>query len=131
MIPALHLCLLTALPQGPNRRLLVSAAVATALLLPAMVLLYYGARLDLGVDPTRYLLLLVAGDGSAWNALLGSLIAGSLVSAVLVALARPGGERDSEITVRGPSSYAGPGSLGGTESALRDERGQNLAKRKF
>ena len=26
---------------------------------------------------------------------------------------------DASITVRGPSSYAGPGSLGGTESALR------------
>ena len=131
MIPALHLCLLTALPQGPNRRLLVSAAVVAALLLPAVVLLYYGARFDLGADPTRYLLLLVSGDGSPWDALLGSLIAGSLVSAVLVALARPGAEPESQITVRGPRSYAGPGSLGGTESALQDERGQNLAKRKF
>jgi hypothetical protein len=26
---------------------------------------------------------------------------------------------DFEITIRGPMSYAGPGSLGGTESALR------------
>ena len=46
-----------------------------------------------------------------------------LVAALLVALRsranarRP--EEPTEITVRGPVSYAGPGSLGGTESALR------------
>jgi hypothetical protein len=37
-------------------------------------------------------------------------------------LAKPpsGGVVDEvEITIRGPLSYAGPGSLGGTESALR------------
>ena len=34
-------------------------------------------------------------------------------------LARAGPEAPSEVTVRGPVTYAGPGSLGGTESALR------------
>jgi hypothetical protein len=76
-------------------------------------------RLDLGLDVSRYALLLLLGEGSVWGAVLGSLIAGALVSTVLVALARPKGERHAEITVRGPHSYAGPGSLGGTESALR------------
>jgi hypothetical protein len=119
LIPVLHLCLLTALPEGPNRRLLLAGTVAAALLLPAIVLLYYGTRLDMGLDPTRYVLLLIAGEGSVWGVMLRSLVAGSLVLAVFIALARTEPERPTEITVRGPSTYAGPGSLGGTRSALR------------
>jgi hypothetical protein len=30
-----------------------------------------------------------------------------------------GPDAEAHVTVRGPTSYAGPGSLGGTESALR------------
>jgi hypothetical protein len=43
------------------------------------------------------------------------------MSALLVAArgAAPVADDDLPITVRGPRSYAGPGSLGGTESALR------------
>jgi hypothetical protein len=65
--------------------------------------------------------LLVAGGGVPllwW--LLWSAVWGCAVAALLVALRRrraaPGSK---EVTVRGPLSYAGPGSLGGTESALR------------
>jgi hypothetical protein len=119
LIPVVHLCMLTALPEGPNRRLLIGATVAAALLLPALVLGYYGQHLDLGAHPFRYVLLMLAGDGSLWGRLLGGLILGCLVSTVLVALARPRAGIRQEITVRGPRSYAGPGSLGGTESALR------------
>jgi hypothetical protein len=58
---------------------------------------------------------------SPLSLLLWSLLAGCAASALLVA-AR-GRETDDDdaipITVRGPASYAGPGSLGGTESALR------------
>ncbi len=119
LVPALHLCLLTALPEGPHRRLLLTMAVGAALLLPAIVLTYYGARLDLGFNLVRHLLLVLTGSESSWDAVLGSLIAGTLVATVVVALARPPRESADRITVRGPSSYAGPGSLGGTESALR------------
>jgi len=51
-----------------------------------------------------------------------SLVLVCLVAAVLLALrgrsavALP---QTPEVTVRGPRTYAGPGSLGGTESALR------------
>ena len=47
------------------------------------------------------------------------------VAAVRVALSsdRPSQEREqggeTVVTIRGPLTYAGPGSLGGTESALR------------
>jgi hypothetical protein len=119
LVPLVHFCLLLSLPAGPNRRLVILVTLAGAALLPAAVLLYYGPGLDLGLDVTQYVLLLVLGDGSAWSAVLGSLIAGSLVSTVLLALSRPKHERHAEITVRGPHTYAGPGSLGGTESALR------------
>jgi hypothetical protein len=119
LVPVVHLSLLTSLPEGPNRRLLVISTVAAALLLPAIVLLYYGARLDMGADPVHYLLLLITGDGSLWSVLLGALIAGSLLSSVLISIARPTVGPEVEISVRGPRTYAGPGSLGGTESALR------------
>jgi hypothetical protein len=122
LIPVLHLCLLTALPEGPNRRLLVVGTVSAALLLPAMVLAYYGFALGIGGSVSGYASLLLSSQGSLWALALESLIAGSLASAVMVALARPRAALEPEITVRGPSTYAGPGSLGGTESALRVAR---------
>jgi hypothetical protein len=65
--------------------------------------------------------LLIAGGGlSPVGLLLASLTAGSLVAATSLLLRRggPGPDDRLEVTVRGPLSYAGPGSLGGTESAL-------------
>jgi hypothetical protein len=79
----------------------------------------------LGLSPWEWLWLgelLVAGGGvSVATWVLWSLVAGTFLAALLVAARKP--PRDplepQEITVRGPASYAGPGSLGGTESALR------------
>jgi hypothetical protein len=51
-----------------------------------------------------------------------SLVLVCLVAGVILALrGRPSvvPTKPEEITVRGPISYAGPGSLGGTESALK------------
>jgi hypothetical protein len=64
------------------------------------------------------------GHVSAWSALALGARAGAAVTLVrilqarrrLVVTAPPDEERPR---TRGPSSYAGPGSLGGTESALR------------
>jgi hypothetical protein len=52
---------------------------------------------------------------------LASLTAGSFAAAAGLLLRRGaiGPDQREEVTVRGPLSYAGPGSLGGTESALR------------
>jgi hypothetical protein len=52
-----------------------------------------------------------------WCLLLGCLA----VTAALVVLAAQGQRRTAPVpvTVRGPVTYAGPGSLGGTKSALR------------
>jgi hypothetical protein len=40
-------------------------------------------------------------------------------TAIDTTLARRGRPEDIPVTVRGPVTYAGPGSLGGTESAIR------------
>jgi ABC-type Fe3+ transport system permease subunit len=84
-----------------------------------LVLVYYGVALDIGANVSGYASLLLSSQDSVWAAVLESLIAGSLASAIIVALARPRAEHQARMTVRGPSTYAGPGSLGGTESALR------------
>jgi hypothetical protein len=118
LVPAAHLSLLAALPERPRPALLTPAIVAGALALPALALLYYGARLDLGLSLESYALMLVSAfSGSPASAVLGSLVAGTLTSAVIVTL-RPDKGEPFEVTVRGPVTYAGPGSLGGTDSAL-------------
>jgi hypothetical protein len=121
LVPAAHLCVLAALPERPRRSLLAGGILAGALVLPVLALGYYGVRLDLGGDLIAYALLVVgSATGSAWTAVLGSLLTGTLVSAAIVCLARARVEEfDDPVTVRGPVTYAGPGSLGGTESALR------------
>jgi hypothetical protein len=120
LVPAAHLCLLAAAPSTPSRPLLIGATTIGGLALPALALLYYGVQLDLGLDPSAYaLMVLTAGTGSLPGAILASLVAGSFASTVAVALARQAPEPDMPITVRGPATYAGPGSLGGTRSALR------------
>jgi len=79
----------------------------------------------LHVEPFALLwtfVLLVAGGGlSPGGLLLVSLTAGSFVSAATILLRAPAADLAAgvEVTVRGPLSYAGPGSLGGTDSALR------------
>jgi hypothetical protein len=54
-----------------------------------------------------------------YSVLVGSLLLVCFAAAVRIAAARrpPGREPDAS-SVRGPAGYAGPGSLGGTESAL-------------
>ena len=105
--------------------------VAVLLALLALVpLLLVGASLagQLGYslrDAAWSLVLMVSGGHVgplAW--LMWSVLAGTAVSVGVLVAVRPG-EHDAgpavarDATVRGPRSYAGPGSLGGTDSALR------------
>jgi hypothetical protein len=70
-------------------------------------------------------LIVAGGHVGLAGALLWSIAFGCAVAVALVAararqepgVAAP--DERVEITIRGPLSYAGPGSLGGTESALR------------
>lgn len=122
LVPALHLWLLATLVEPPPARRARLVLVGLGLLLPALAALYF--LINLSLDPlsgTWYLLLLVVGGHvGIVTAVLGCFLLGMLTAVVGVAR-RPG---DKEVpapgpTVRGPASYAGPGSLGGTESALR------------
>jgi hypothetical protein len=73
-----------------------------------------------GVAWSGVLLLAGGGLGMA-SALEWSVLAGCAVAVILVAVRSARVERaeEAKISIRGPVSYAGPGSLGGTESALR------------
>ena len=124
MIPALHLWMLATLVAPPPGRRTRLALVAGGLVLP-MVLVVYQLSV-LGLNPIAgawYLLLLVTGGHIGLvSSLLGCLFAGVLTGVVAVALSPPpeAPRPPREVPkVRGPASYAGPGSLGGTDSALR------------
>jgi hypothetical protein len=123
LIPALHAWLFVLAPDLRMPRALRVLVAGLGLLPVVLVLSALASSLDLGVvDAAWELLLLTAGGHiSAASLLLWSLVAGCAVSALLAAAAgeAPAAAGDVPITVRGPRSYAGPGSLGGTESALR------------
>ena len=66
-------------------------------------------------------LMLAGGNFSVMAALEWSIVLGCVVSLALmiVRIARQARPAEVPITVRGPISYAGPGSIGGTKSAIR------------
>jgi hypothetical protein len=123
LVPALHLWLV-AVNSDFRLRTTVRGALLVASLLPmAGIVVYYATTL--GYKPVTAAwaaTLLVAGhvvptvSVLCWSIFLGCVVtAGGLV----VAIARQPRPEDVPVTVRGPITYAGPGSLGGTKSALR------------
>ena len=94
------------------------------LALPLLMVVHYGLALDLGPLDLAWLAVLITAGGhvSVLAALILSLLAGCLVGVVAVVRTRRRVVRGAEpepIRTRGPIGYAGPGSLGGTESALK------------
>jgi hypothetical protein len=133
-LPALHLWLVLAtrerLEIAPRLRRLGSLALVALGLLPlALLILFYAGQYAMGAGEVAWAAtLLVAGGHVGFLAtVLWSVALGSAAAATAIALVAqdaepltgtgPGQRRD--VTIRGPLSYAGPGSLGGTESALR------------
>jgi len=124
LVPAVHLWILAILtdPAPPRRgRVLM---VCVGVLPAALVALYY--LVSLSLDPLSgswYLFLLVTGHSVGLiTALIGCALLGVLASTVAIVHARqdvPPAAPAGRPAVHGPGSYAGPGSLGGTESALR------------
>ncbi len=113
---------------GPLSRRLVSFAVVALGLLPlAALVAFYAHQLGLGFGEVAWtgVLLLAAGQVGLGGAILWSLALGCAAAAAMIALAPRhvlAETRETapfDVTIRGPLSYAGPGSLGGTESALR------------
>lgn len=123
-VPAVHLWMLATLVDPPPARRVRIGLVAGGLVLPALLAVY--ELFVLGVDPLSgawYLLLLVLGGqvGLA-EVVVGALfvaVFGSVLAIVRRSTSAPGGIEPVAPTTRGPLSYAGPGSLGGTDSALR------------
>jgi hypothetical protein len=123
LVPALHLWLWAI---DPDLRIVLPARLAMLALGLApigLVVIYYAGTLGFGAsDLVWSAALLVAGHAvSLLAALEWCVVLGCLASAatlVLAAARRPKAQPAS-VTVRGPITYAGPGSLGGTKSALR------------
>ncbi len=127
VVPAAHLLLLVSGAELRLGRLGALALVALGLLPLAALCAFYADQLSLGPSAAAYTALLVVAGGQLglasallWSAALGAIVAAARVAVVgwrrpprLVPVPTP------EITIRGPLTYAGPGSLGGTESALR------------
>ena len=127
VLPA-HLWLLAVAPEVRLPRAAGVVLFLVALLPFAAVLRSLAGQFDAGpLDAAWGLVLLVAGGHVgplAWLA--WCVVAGAAVSvAVLVVVGRPAdgeavrGAPSRSPAVRGPRGYAGPGSLGGTDSALR------------
>ncbi|MGA2319970.1 MAG: M28 family peptidase [Solirubrobacteraceae bacterium] len=127
LLPALHLWLPVVSPELRPRALAVLALVALALVPLVLLIAFYADQLGLGPGGVAWtaVLLLAAGHFGVLGAILWSLSFGCAATAAMLALSPaselPGSQHRAppKITIRGPLSYAGPGSLGGTESALR------------
>jgi hypothetical protein len=123
LVPALHLWMWIVVPDvrlpSPVTVLLLLAGIAA----PVLVGVAYATTLGLGpVEAAWSWVLLLAGGGvGVLAALEWSVVLGCTFSVVAIAIqaAREPRPEDAPVTVRGPVTYAGPGSLGGTESAIR------------
>jgi hypothetical protein len=103
------------------------ALLACALVPLGLLVVFYAHQLGYGPGELIWAatLLLAGGHVGVLAAAIWSVAFGCAVAIALVALTPPadpiglGADEHPEVTIRGPLSYAGPGSLGGTESALR------------
>jgi hypothetical protein len=124
LVPGAHLLLAVVAREVRLRRGLALALVALAAVPFLLVDLSIAGQL--GLSPPAFawfcVLLVAGGVVGPLGWVIWSLVLTCLVAALLMALRSRSGVTAPEtpqITVRGPVSYAGPGSLGGTESALR------------
>jgi hypothetical protein len=126
VVPAAHLWLQAVLLKGPPPRRVRALLLALGALAPLLVTIYY--LFALSMDPVAgawYLLLLVTGHTVApGTAFVGCVMLGTLCASAELVYRQPAPPPEEESSPEGPSvygpgAYAGPGSLGGTESALR------------
>jgi Peptidase family M28 len=124
LLPAAHLWLFAAAPQTRLRGWAGAAVIAAGLLPFAIVALYYMRAL--GLDPLELAWMLMLSTASGQLSLAVAVVAAALLAclAALIAVMRTRKRVEARVEpeplrTRGPATYAGPGSLGGTESALR------------
>jgi hypothetical protein len=123
-VPALHLWLLALLLDPRPARRVRAVALLGGLLAPLVVALYYLVALSMNPLHGAWYLLMSAMGGTVSLATTVVLL---VLAATSVAVARLALAADDDApsdvaggrALRAVPSYAGPGSLGGTESALR------------
>jgi hypothetical protein len=123
IVPALHVWMWLGCVQAPIPRGVKLAGVVLGAVPPALAVLYYALTLKLSLIGVVWngVLMIAGGQIGPATALLWSLVLGCFAGMLVLAVRRPNREHEprAAITVRGPAGYAGPGSLGGTQSALR------------
>jgi hypothetical protein len=123
LVPALHLWMWVLMPETRMHPAPRAALFVLGLAPPLLVLAYY--MVTLGFNPVTFAwttaMMIASGQISPLVALEWCAAAACALWGVAVApwSARQERKQELPVTVRGPVSYAGPGSLGGTESALR------------
>jgi hypothetical protein len=124
LVPGAHLLLAVVAREVRLRRGLAVALVGLAAL--PLLLVDVSIAGQLGLSPGEFawfcVLLVAGGIVGPLGWIVWSLVLACLLAALLLALrSRPAdaAEEPPPVTMRGPLTYAGPGSLGGTESALR------------
>lgn len=123
LVPALHLWMWALMPQTRIHPVLRASLLVAGLAPPLLVLAYY--MTTLGFNPITFAwtgaMMIASGQISPLVALEWCAAGACAVWGVAIAAWSARHERPQElpVTVRGPVTYAGPGSLGGTESALR------------
>lgn len=122
MVPAAHLWLWAAAPESGIRRPVAALCLVLGGVLPLIVVVVLSQLFSLSVlqTPWFWTLLVAGGHQPWWTWLLWSMFWGAGIAAALIVARRSAlPDVPPPITVRGPASYAGPGSLGGTTSARR------------
>ena len=124
LLPAAHLWLFAASPASRLRGPWAALPVALGVALPVLALAHYVSALDLNPLSFAWLVALATADGhiSIAAAVIVSLFLACLAGLLVVLRVRHKAASTAEperLRTRGPAGYAGPGSLGGTESALR------------
>jgi hypothetical protein len=123
LIPALHLWLWVVVPDVRLPAVVSAVLLLAGVAAPVLVAVTYATTLGLGpIQAAWSWVLMLAGGGVGvlaaleWSVVLGCTFS---VIAIAVQAAREPRPEDAPVTIRGPVTYAGPGSLGGTESAVR------------
>jgi hypothetical protein len=124
LLPAAHLWLFAAAPGTRLRGWAGVAAVFAGLLPFALVTLYYAVAL--GLNPLEQVWMATLSVASGQLSFAVAVVAATLLACLAGLLSvmrtrrRMASNAEPErLRTRGPATYAGPGSLGGTESALR------------
>jgi hypothetical protein len=134
LVPALHLWMVALASRATIRPAVRIALLALGFVPPALLVAYYAVTLGFGPIDLAWsgVLMLAGGQIGIPEAILLCLLMGCGVSAAVNAAATSWASvrlppDAAPVTVRGPVTYAGPGSLRGTTSAL--PRGESSLRR--